>query len=83
MSDDGEVSLQALYRSVRALKGHLTRRIVSAKKAIQDVGARPTSDAISDLQNCKAKIQQQYEKIEAWYTEILESIDNEDETKVF
>ena len=83
MSDDGKVSLQALYRSVRALKGHLTRRIVSAKKAIQDVGAHLTSDSISDLQNYMAEVQQQYEKIEASYTEILECIDNEDEIKEF
>ena len=83
MSDDGEESLPALYRSVRVMKGHLTRRIVSARKAIHDAGTHPSSDALSDLQKYKLKIQQQYEKIEGCYTEILERLEDEDEIKDF
>ena len=81
MSEEEEVGLQALYRSVRALKGHLTRRISSARKAIRDAGDHPTSESVKELQDYKSKIQLQYEKIEGTYTEILSQVDNDEEYK--
>ena len=70
-SDSEYSGVEALCKSVRGLKGHLTRRITSATNAIRDAGAYPTSEAMAELQLAKSKIQEQYEKIEDCYSAIL------------
>ena len=78
VSDSESTGIEALCKSVRGLKGHLSRRITSATNAIRDAGERPTSKAMAELQRSKSKIQEQYEKIENCYTVILEMAEEED-----
>ena len=69
--------VQALAGTIRALKGHLTRKISSAKKALADAGARPSSHALQELLEYQEAIKAQYGKIETAYTKIME-LDDDD-----
>ena len=65
-------TVQALAGTIRALKGHLSRKINSAKKAIEDAGSRPSSRSLQELVLYQERIQAQFERIEHAYTKIME-----------
>ena len=64
--------VRALCTSVRTMKGHLTRRINSATKALGDAGASPSSHAVQELMDSQTKIQEQYSRIEGVYTQLMD-----------
>ena len=57
------------------MKGHLTRKITSAAKAVTDASAAPASHALQELTEMSKQIQSQYSKIEEGYTKLMD-LDN-------
>ena len=75
-STDGELQaemeIKQLTQSIRALKGHMTRRIRSAEKAVTSVGRTPSSHAVRELLEFQKSIQDQFDKLESTYAKLLE-----------
>ena len=62
---------RALRSSVRALKGHLTRRIRSARKAVEDPSRRQSSHSAQELLDFHTRIKSPVAKIEEVYSELM------------
>ena len=69
---NNEEAVKSLCQTIRVLKGHLTRKISSAEKAIEDAGTTPSSHARQELLEYLKKIQDQYDKIEQVYNQLME-----------
>ena len=72
MAGNNEDDMKSLCQTIRILKGHLTRKISSAEKAIEDAGTIPSSHAGQELLEYLKKIQDQYDKIENMYNQLME-----------
>ena len=72
MSSYEEFDVDACKRSIRTQKGHLSRRIKAAEKAIAAAGTPPEKAAVKDLENEKRKIEETFSQIEQLYTELLD-----------
>ena len=64
--------VQQLAHSIRALKGHLTRKIRSVEKVLADAGSRPSSHVVLRLLEFQKSIDDQYARIETAYSELME-----------
>ena len=66
------MSQEATKKSIRGMKSHLTRRIGKADKLIALAENVYSSNAIAKLQTYEAGIQEQYNRIEAAYNDLIE-----------
>ena len=62
---------KALRNSARAMKGHLTRRIWSARRAVEDTRRRQSSHSAQELLDLHMRIKSQVAKIEEVYSELM------------
>ena len=72
MAGNNEDDVKSLCQTIRILKSHLTRKISSAEKAIEVAGTTPSSHAGQELLEYLKKIQDQYDKIEQVYNQLME-----------
>ena len=71
-SEQENPTVHAMAGIIRALKGHLSRKINSAGQALIDAGDRPTSRSLQELVTYQERIKAQFEQIEEAYTKIME-----------
>ena len=63
--------VKAMKDAIRAMKGHLTRHINSATKAIDEAGSRPSSHVMEVLAELLGKIRSQMEALEEKYLQLM------------